>query len=498
MATRLALVLFVVSCSGANFAADHVAPTLQQHCAFCASQYPASSRCLRMGRLRGGSGEAGGRGTVLTADGLITPGLDPVGEDGAAAMRDEQGGVGDQAEEGVVKVAKGDLCLWEAAKSGDDETIQELLRTGGAEVESRDPREGGWTALHHAARGGKGRSAAMLLRFGAAVDARNDKDATPLALAAAEGHLAMIQKLVASGAEVDAGNVYGSTPLHRAAASGCTKTCSLLVKLGADVNASNSLGVTALHMASDGCHIDTVEELLSLGADVHAENTDGWTALHCAAQEGSVELIETLLHKGAKASVLTRLHESPADKAARFGHDKASTLLAKALWNEDPGEYQFDVPKRDPGELEEEFKEFWVAGEEKPAEDLFPDLAGKAGRQARNYDGPTLWKSEVGQAGAGALDDDSESEGGKRGGDQRGQDMAGEVVDPDEMERDRKEWLAGVDELLDFNETEPLGMLAQHVRDKVERTFAEFGVVDSEEDDGRGAEGDGMPDSAEM
>jgi len=32
----------------------------------------------------------------------------------------------------------------------------------------------------------------MLLRFGAAVDARNDKDATPLALAAAEGHLAMV------------------------------------------------------------------------------------------------------------------------------------------------------------------------------------------------------------------------------------------------------------------------------------------------------------------
>jgi len=33
--------------------------------------------------------------------------------------------------------------------------IQELLSKGDAGVDARDPREGGWTALHHAARGGK-------------------------------------------------------------------------------------------------------------------------------------------------------------------------------------------------------------------------------------------------------------------------------------------------------------------------------------------------------
>jgi hypothetical protein len=60
---------------------------------------------------------------VLTADGLKTPVLEVDGDAGAAAMRDE-GGVDDDAEEdGVVDVAKGDLCLWEAAKSGDDETV---------------------------------------------------------------------------------------------------------------------------------------------------------------------------------------------------------------------------------------------------------------------------------------------------------------------------------------------------------------------------------------
>lgn len=47
------------------------------------------------------------------------------------------------------------------------------------------------------------------------VDERNDGGSTPLALAAADGHLSLLARLVGLGADVNAVNKYGMSPLHR-------------------------------------------------------------------------------------------------------------------------------------------------------------------------------------------------------------------------------------------------------------------------------------------
>ena len=53
---------------------------------------------------------------------------------------------------------------------------------------------------------------------------------------------------------------------------------ALLAK-GADVNAKDNDGATALMLASQNGHLDVVQALLAKGADVNAKANDGVTAL---------------------------------------------------------------------------------------------------------------------------------------------------------------------------------------------------------------------------
>jgi ankyrin repeat protein len=58
--------------------------------------------------------------------------------------------------------------LWEAAKIGDEEAIEQLVHDG-ADVNAHDPTFGGWTAMHYAAQNGRWRVIQALVRFGAKV-----------------------------------------------------------------------------------------------------------------------------------------------------------------------------------------------------------------------------------------------------------------------------------------------------------------------------------------
>jgi ankyrin repeat protein len=224
---------------------------------------------------------------------------------------------GDGAEEYGRAIAPAQVQLWAACKSGDDAGIYRLVRAEDADVDARDPSFGLWTACHYAAHAGRSRVLEALWRLGANIDARNGAGFTPLAIAAAEGHVSLVQKLVAKGADVTATSEYGSTALHQAALNGCTRTCEALLTLGADVNGSNLVGVTPLHMAVTGQHADTAEKLLEWGAGLEQSNLDGWTALHYAAQAGAKPLVELMLQRKADPLARSKLDETPMEKAVR-------------------------------------------------------------------------------------------------------------------------------------------------------------------------------------
>ena len=106
------------------------------------------------------------------------------------------------------------------------------------------------TALHVAASAGRTRICQALLHAGASVDAKNQKEATPLLVALSRGTIACVPTLLEYGADVNARDWQGRTPLM------------LLMNYAPD----------------DPVILSILRELVAKGADVTAKDFDGNTA----------------------------------------------------------------------------------------------------------------------------------------------------------------------------------------------------------------------------
>jgi hypothetical protein len=92
------------------------------------------------------------------------------------------------------------------------------------------------TPLHVAARQNAPDATRALVQAGAAVDARDAQDRTPLMVAAAEGNLRVIEVLLAApeSTTIDAQDADGLTALHHAATRGDAEAIIALLDAGAD------------------------------------------------------------------------------------------------------------------------------------------------------------------------------------------------------------------------------------------------------------------------
>ena len=96
--------------------------------------------------------------------------------------------------------------------------------------------------------GGVGRSVVnrrLLLEFGADVNAKTEKRATPLLVATANGHLDVVVELIERGAELNCTDRSGDTALHHAAYHGSAALVQALVEAGADPTVIDRHGDTA-------------------------------------------------------------------------------------------------------------------------------------------------------------------------------------------------------------------------------------------------------------
>lgn len=124
--------------------------------------------------------------------------------------------------------------------------------------------------LHDAARRGDLAAVEKLLTAGAPVDATEGAGATPLYLAAGEGHAAVAARLLATGANPrhQASGPFGSTgtPIHVAARHGHLEVVRVLLKAGVDPNLPDDGVGPPLHAALRRGHAAVAALLKSSGA----------------------------------------------------------------------------------------------------------------------------------------------------------------------------------------------------------------------------------------
>jgi ankyrin repeat protein len=143
----------------------------------------------------------------------------------------------------------------------------------------------------------------FIARLNVDIDFKDTIGRTAIQLAAAKGHLAVVERLLQENADINAAAVNnGRTALQAAAEGGYLAVVERLLQENAHVNAAAAVraGRTALQAAAEGGHLAVVERLLQENAHVNAAG--GWggrTALQAAAEGGHLAVVERLLQENA-------------------------------------------------------------------------------------------------------------------------------------------------------------------------------------------------------
>jgi ankyrin repeat protein len=124
------------------------------------------------------------------------------------------------------------------------------------------------SALHYASYGPENNFeiTKLLISYGADVNVRNSRNATPLFWAVWYGHVDNCRALINHGSDCNHQNDNGWTPLHCAALQGHENVCSLLLHHGSKCNAENKSGYTPLRFAAEHGHKNICHLLIDYGA----------------------------------------------------------------------------------------------------------------------------------------------------------------------------------------------------------------------------------------
>jgi len=197
-----------------------------------------------------------------------------------------------------------------------------ILRGGvPADRGRREPRPGGLTPLHYAARHNHVEVAKLLVKAGAEVNALEANDITPLLMAVSNDNTAAAQYLLAHGGNVNARDWYGRTPLWEA-----VNVRNLYMH-----NATFRNGIDRAPV------LELIKALLAAGADVNARTKEtppfrnhlleitgslewvdftGQTPFLTAALAGDITVMKLLLQHGADPRINTFGGTSPLMAAA--------------------------------------------------------------------------------------------------------------------------------------------------------------------------------------
>jgi ankyrin repeat protein len=208
------------------------------------------------------------------------------------------------------------------AVSNQYEVTVELLLQYGALVDQRDHYQD--TPLHMASQKGNVKILqvkrlflplftlkCLLDKKPSCLNAVNRFSMTALASAVVHNHVPCVEVLVAAGADVNAKDDRNFSPIMIAAKNGylesllgntfsTTADFAALLVPSAKLNEKSDDGYTALNEALINDHADCAKLLITKGASVIVADVDGVTPLHLSCHKGNTVLVKTLLRKGAK------------------------------------------------------------------------------------------------------------------------------------------------------------------------------------------------------
>ncbi|XP_030324513.1 putative ankyrin repeat domain-containing protein 30B-like [Calypte anna] len=129
------------------------------------------------------------------------------------------------------------------------------------------------------------------------VDRRDSENRTPLHLACANGHTAVVNFLLGLNCKLNPVDNFMKTPLMRAVEVQKEDCVAFLLVSGARINMADADGNTALHLAVRSRNVNMVRLLLDHHANPVAKIKEGQTPLSMAVSEHQKEIADCLLNR---------------------------------------------------------------------------------------------------------------------------------------------------------------------------------------------------------
>mmetsp|Transcript_103585 Transcript_103585/g.198838 ORF Transcript_103585/g.198838 Transcript_103585/m.198838 type:complete len:307 (+) Transcript_103585:26-946(+) len=159
---------------------------------------------------------------------------------------------------------------------------------------------------------------------------------TALNVAAQNGHISVVEKLLAAKADIDLHDWnLGSTALTLAANFGHASVVHKLLNAQANLEEEDVNSESALMCAAKSCHMEVVDLLLAANANPDLQGSNGSTALMRAAWEGQYDIVERLVCANAALDLQDIVGYTALMAASNLSQDSVVELLlaAKADFN---------------------------------------------------------------------------------------------------------------------------------------------------------------------
>jgi ankyrin repeat protein len=193
-----------------------------------------------------------------------------------------------------------------------------------------------YSGLFAAAHAGDAASIERQVAAGAAVDARDAHDRTPLHVAAFAGRAGAMRALVRAGANPNALERDRYDIVTIAAVANDVPTLALGLELGASAkNVTSRYDGTALIAAAHLGHVEVVRLLIRAGAPLDHVNNLGWTALIESIVLGDggtrhTATLQALVDAGANVNLADRNGSTPLSLARQRGYGDMAAILQRA------------------------------------------------------------------------------------------------------------------------------------------------------------------------